>query len=173
MIQFSVSMDTDLVTNATLNRIRRNNNERTGKDIVQYVIPSKFRRTAYSEFPGTVRPRSRNYARWKRNKVGHDIPNVLTGKLRESLKAEGEGVQITKTANSGKVRMRFYFAAAGRLKSNGQLVKTGARESQRQELEALNDRQRQMLVKRQEERFIQAINDPQNRRKRAVKRARK
>lgn len=170
-VQLGMTFESDLVTARTLNRIRGENNERTGKDIVQYVLPAKFKTQAYAEYPGIVRPRQRKYARWKRAKVGHDIPNVLTGKLRDSLKAGRGGVRLTWTANGGRAYIRFYWASAGKM-VGGKLVKSGARASQRQEMEAVSDRQRDMLAKRQVERFTAAVNDPANRRKRAIRKAR-
>jgi len=170
-VQLSMEMSSDLVTARTLNRIRRENNERVGKDIVQYVLPVKFTRQAYTEYPGVVRPRRRDYAKSKRARVGHDIPNVLTGKLRDTLRAGGSGYKITRTAKGGKLKIRFYWAGAGRMEG-GRVIRSGARESQRQELEAVSDRQRDMLAKRMRDRFIAAVNDPANRRKRKIKRKR-
>lgn len=170
VVQLSAKFQTDLVTAGTLNKIKRENNERTGKDIVQYVVPSKFTLSAYSEFAGVVRKRNKNYRAWKQKKVGHEIPNVLTGQLKETFRSGGPGIRITKTANGGRVIMRVYWAAAGRMKANGTLVKSGIRESQRQELEYVSPKQNDMLAKRQADRFVAAVNDPKNRRKRAVKR---
>ena len=169
VVQLAAKFTSDLVTAGTLNRIKRENNERTGDDIVQYVVPSKFTRSAYSKFPGVVRRRNKNYRKWKERKVGHDIPNVLTGKLKETFRAGGSGIRITRTANGGRVIMRVYWAAAGRLKSDGTLVKSGIRESQRQELEYVSPEQNDMLAKRQADRFVKAVNDPKNRRKRSLR----
>ena len=169
VVQLAAKFTSDLVTASTLNRIKRENNERTGEDVIQYVQPPKFTRAAYSRFAGVVRKRNKNYRRWKQNKVGHDIPNVLTGKLKETFRKGGGGYRITRTANGVKVIFRVYWAAAGRYKSDGTLVKTGIRESQRQELEHVSDDQRDMLAKRQADRFVKAVNDPKNRRKRSLR----
>ena len=169
VVQIAAKFTSDLVTAGTLNKIKRDNNERTGEDIIQYVQPTKFTRSAYSKFPGVVRRRNKNYRRWKERKVGHDIPNVLTGKLKETFRKGGGGYRITRTANGGRVIFRVYWAAAGRYKSDGTLVKSGIRESQRQELEYVSPEQSDMLAKRQADRFVKAVNDPKNRRKRSLR----
>ena len=72
VVQLAAKFTSDLVTASKLNEIKRNNNEATGKDIIQYVVPTKFTRAAYSKFPGVVRRRNKNYRKWKERKVGHD-----------------------------------------------------------------------------------------------------
>lgn len=156
-VQMSGTFETDLVTPRTLNTIRRNMNEATGKDVVRFVVAGKFRPSAYSEHPGVVRRRSQKYAAWKLKKVGHATPNVLSGRTRALLSTPGPHARITKTANGGRV----YLKAPPHIKA--------WRESTRQEMEAVSPRQRDMLARRQEEFFGKAINDPKNRRKRRVR----
>lgn len=171
-VQMSFNFTSDRVTARTLNRIRRENNERAGKDIVQYVIPGKFKQSAYTEYPGVVRPRQKKYAAIKRKRVGHDIPNVLTGRLRDSLKASGDGTRVTATAGRGTVYIRVYWASKGKQLPNGKVIRSGIKESQRQELEAMSPQDLGLISRRMQERFIEEIKNPANVSNRTIRKAR-
>lgn len=166
MIGLSVGMSTDLVTNATLAKIRRDVNREAGKYITGPLLQSKFSQSV--KYDGGYTGRSPKYQRWKLRKVGHNIPNVLSGKLKQLLPQDAAN-RITATQNGGKVQLRPYWSAAGVYKSNGKVRRSGFTEKQRQEFEFIGRRQQQRLARHMENSFIEQINDPKNRRKRAVK----
>lgn len=142
----SINLTSDLVTKATLNRIRRAVNGDAGDWIIETVVPAKFTRSAYHE--GTAQRRTRKYRERKMRKVGHDIPLVLTGRMRSEVT---RSAKRTATANGGRVKLRNYFPMSGEMRG---------------ELETLSPRQTQRLARRMERQFEREVNDPANRRKR-------
>lgn len=142
----SIRLDSDLVTARTLNRIRRKVNEDAGDWIIDVVLPSKFTRGAY--FEGTALPRTRKYRERKMRKVGHDIPLLLTGRMKSEVTSSAKR---TATANGGRVKLRNYFPMRGEMRG---------------ELETLSPRQTERLARRMEREFERQVNDPANRRKR-------
>jgi hypothetical protein len=168
MIQFSVGMTTDIVTNSTLAKIRRDVNREAGKYIATGpILKSKF--TQSVKYDGGYTGRSPKYQRWKLRKVGHNIPNVLSGKLKQLLPQDAAN-RVKATQNGGNVTLRPYWSGAGSYKSNGKVRTSGFRESQRQEFEHLGSRQQQRLANHMRDSFLKQINDPKNARKRAIKR---
>lgn len=156
MMQISMEFTTDIVTKRVYNTIMRDTNRRVGQEVAKKVLPLKFNRYAYTAYPGVVMRRTQGYAKAKRKKVGHDIPNVYTGQMKAYVLSSGH--TITATRNGGRVYIRNYFKM---------------RESQRQELEVLNERDRGRMAKTAEEYFTRQIGLKKNQRKRAVKRRRR
>jgi len=150
-MQLAGELTSDLVTARGLNTIRREMNRDTGRYVVDTILSVKTTRSAYYEYPGIVNPRTPAYARRKRAQVGHDIPNVLTGRTREFVPANA---RVTATANGGRVYLRGPHPW---------------REAQRQEWEAISARQRDRMAKRQERFFAAAIEKPEHRRRRRVR----
>ncbi len=150
-VQLSTKFETDLVPARALSRIRRDVNRAGGKHVVESQLPGKFKTSAYRDYPGVVRKRSQKYTAWKRKKVGHEIPNVLSGRMSGYLPANA---RITATANGGRVYLRNYFPM---------------REATRQEMEAVSDRGRDRMAAVMEREFVKQIHDPANRRKRSVR----
>lgn len=167
MIALSVGMSTDLVTASTLGRIRRQVNRDAGAYIAGPILKSKF--TQSIKYEGGYTGRSPQYQKWKQKKVGHTIPNVLSGRLKDYLPKDA-AQRITATQNGGNVKLRPYWSAAGVRKSNGTIRKSGFLEKQRQEMEFMGSRQQQRLANHMADSFVKQINDPKNARKRAIKR---
>lgn len=157
-MQLNMEFTTDLVNKRTLNTILRDTNRQVGRYVGKTVLPYKFNRYAYTAYPGIVKPRAEKYAKRKWRRLGHNIPNVYTGVMKRYVLSEGAGHTITATRNGGRVYIRNYFKM---------------RESQRQELEALNDTDRGKMAKTAEEYFMRQIGLKKNQRKRAVKRRRR
>lgn len=149
---FHSTLTTDLVPKRTAARILRDVNRYVGSYIANTILPRKFSRQAYLEYPDVIRRRSKRYAAYKRKRVGHDIPNVLTGKMHRYVHQES---RITATQHGGRVYIRNYFPM---------------RAHQRQELEVVSGRDKTRIAKEQETLFERLVNDPRFRRKRAVKR---
>lgn len=166
VVAIQTSMTTNLVTARQLNTIRREINRATGQYIIDKVLPVKFTRSAYYEYPGIVKRRSKGYTARKRKQVGHDIPWRLTGASARDIPASA---QITATANGGRVKLRANWAGKATQKRGGKIARRGMRESQRQELEAVSQRQVERIARLQEKMFLAAINDPKNQRKRKLK----
>ena len=156
--QISYDFQTDVVNKRTHNRIIREANRKVGEFISNKVLPRKFSRHAYLDYPGVVRRRSRDYQRRKRAKVGHDIPNVLTGAMRGYVLTDNVGNKITATRNGGRVYIRNYFPMPAR---------------QRLELEAINDRDRSNMATTAAKHWFHEIGLKKNQRKRRVKGSRK
>lgn len=167
--QLHAKFETTLMTSRNLNSVRRDINQKTGEWIVTKKLPVNFSRSAYYEYPNVVRKRSKAYAKWKKNKVGHDIPWRLTGASAQQIPADAKARGITKTANGGKVKLRARWGGKALTKKGGGFAKQGMRESQRQELEAISPRQRDRMAKLQERLFADALKDPKNLRKRRRK----
>ena len=167
MIALSVGMSTDIVTLSTLAKIRKQVNVDAGTYITGPILKSKFSQSI--KYDGGYTGRSPKYQKWKQRKVGHNIPNVLSGKLKEYLPKDA-AQRITATQNGGNVKLRPYWSAAGVYKSNGKVRKSGFLEKQRQEMEFMGSRQQQRLANHMRDSFLKQINDPKNARKRAIKR---
>ena len=139
---------TDLVTARTHNKIMRTVNRETGEHIATKVTKKKFQKSALREYPGIVTPRGEKYNRRKQRKVGHTIPNVLSGRMREHVTSNS---RVTATRNGGRVMLRNYFPMQAR---------------QRQELEAMNQGDVARAQVHANNVWLREANKPKNRRKR-------
>jgi len=149
--EFHHEFTSDLVTPRTHARIMRDINRDTGEYVRDTIVPRKFTRQAYLEYPDVVRRRTKKYAERKTRQVGHDIPNVLTGRMRDEVPARS---RVTATQHGGRVYIRNYFPM---------------RESTRQELEVMNKRDRDRIRARALRMYEKETNRPENRRKRRRK----
>lgn len=157
MMQLSVELTIDTMTKAMLRKALREVNRAAGNHIVDTVLRRKFTTQAYMEYPGIVRNRGGRYTRRKQRQVGHNIPNVLTGRMKMSVLGLG-GSRVTATANGGRVYIRNYFPM---------------REAQRQELEVMNNRDRKRIADFMGDELRRLSRKPEYQRKRRVKRKRK
>jgi hypothetical protein len=154
VMQVSFRFTTDTVTVRNIPTIMRETNRATGEWVRNQVTKSKFQKSAYSEFPGIVQQRSKKYRAWKMKKVGHDIPNKLTGLSEWMVPA---GAYVTATSSGGRIRY----------KAPPHIGKW--REAQRQEFEALSDRQRNRMAQIQETHATNLMKQERFRRKRRRK----
>ena len=125
-LQVGFKFETSTLTARDEATVMRETNRHVG-EYWRKQTKSKFQKSAYSEFPGIVKPRTKKYRAFKLRKVGHDIPNKLSGLSEWMVPA---GAYVTATRNGGRIR----YKAPPHIRK--------WREAQRQEFEAVNDRQR-------------------------------
>lgn len=100
------------------------------------------------------RPRSGRYLARKRKQVGHGIPLVLTGRLRDAIR---RGVVIRATQYRGTARSRGYFPM---------------RNEMRGEIERITDAERRELVEWARKEYLRLAGKPEFKRRRQRRNAR-
>lgn len=167
-IQVGFQFDVTLLRKRDVPKLMNAANRFTGYAIRNYVTPKKFTMSAYSEYPGIVRRRSTAYNRRKMRRVGHTIPNVLTGETKSKIIPMST---VTATSSGGRLVLRSPWSGKGKQKRDGTIVRQGWKEAQRQEHEAMNDRDRDRIT-REQERFVRVeMRKPEYQRKRSLRRS--
>lgn len=148
---FNYRYSTNEVPASKLRTIHREVNRSLGRWVVTVQIKKKFTRSAYFEYPNVVRRRSPKYRAAKLRQVGHDIPNRFSDRMAVFVPANA---RPTATASGGRVYIKNYFPM---------------RVHQRQELEVLSRRDVAAMKRLGRDELTKAVNDPANRRKRAIR----
>jgi hypothetical protein len=151
-VQVGFKFETDALRPRDYATVSRETNRAVG-EYFRKQTSTKFKPEAYRRFP-EVKQRSKKYRAWKLKKVGHNDPNKLTG-LSEWLVPAG--AYVTATRNGGRIR----YKAPPHIKR--------WREEQRQEFEAVDNRQREGAAKTAETFFGNEIKKQKYRRKRRVR----
>jgi hypothetical protein len=152
-LQVGFKFEVDTLRPRDAATVMRETNRHVG-EYYRKQTQSKFQKSAYTEFPGIVQRRSKKYTAFKMRKVGHDIPNKLSGLSEWMVPA---GAYVTATSSGGRIR----YKAPPHIKK--------WREAQRQEFEAVSDRQRVGAAKTAETFFGNEIKKAKYRRKRRRK----
>ncbi|MCA9017266.1 MAG: hypothetical protein KDA77_18180, partial [Planctomycetaceae bacterium] len=98
-------------------------------------------------YPGAggyrFKERTKRYIKRKKKQVGHNKPNVLTGRLRKMVLS---GSVITATQYNARLRARSYFPM---------------KEWHRRELEVISNKEQRELAKKYKKDYIGLANKPQ------------
>jgi len=149
----SVELRSDLLTTRQHAKIMRDVNREIMERHRRLILRRHFEGTPETRAGGAwdYAPRSLKYNRWKKRKVGHTIPLVLTGKLKQIVLTQSK---ITATQHRSRLYVRGYFPMKPEL---------------RDEIEAVSSQDAAALVKWAKKEYIDRANDPANRRKRRRK----
>jgi len=163
MLNLSVEFITTSVRPRQLAKIMlRINKEVAPAHIQKAVTPSRFKQSIFHELPGVAQKRSKRYERRKLRQYGHNLPNVLTGRLKEHF-TSGAGVKPTGTQYGGKVTYRVYWAGQAKKKSGGRgFTRQGWRDANRAEFSTLSEREKLRLATAMEKDFQKQVNDAIN-----------
>lgn len=107
----SYQLDQTLVTARAHGQMMRLVNQSVLQRWRDRYLPLHFQGGATSRYG--YAPRSAKYTARKRRRVGHSIPLVLTGRLRDEIK---KNVKITATQHGGRIRSRGYFPMKAELR---------------------------------------------------------
>jgi hypothetical protein len=151
VLQLAFKLETRLVTKRTHAQIQNRLNEETMEKIRDDFWPKHFQNVPETS-PGAggyrYARRSARYERYKFKKYGHNLPLVLTGGLRSSVRSSAT---ITSTANRATLRSHSpHFL----------------RRRNKRELEIVSDREKKILAARYGERYVELANSPEYQEKR-------
>ncbi len=104
---------------------------------VMYRVKNQFLWIHFDNVPETYpgsggyrfKQRTEKYKRWKERKVGHQKPNVLSGRLRDTVLSSSV---ITATQHGSKLKAKGYFPMT---------------EERRRELEVISKKEQRILTK--------------------------
>lgn len=149
----SVELRSDLLTTRQHAKIMREVNREIMERHRRLILRRHFEGTPETRAGGAwdYAPRSLKYNRWKKKKVGHTIPLVLTGQLKYLVMMTSK---ITATQHQSRLYVRGYFPM---------------RQELRNEIEAVSKQDAATLVKWASKEYLTRANDPENRRKRSRK----
>lgn len=152
-MKLKITWDETLVTQRTHARMLRDNVRSAIYYHRDVVLPRHFtlagaRKYKYS--PRSQRTKIKKYKKYK-----HQLPNVMTGKMREIVLSQSK---VTGTQYGGRLYCKNYFPLDAR---------------RRYEIEQVTADEEQGTAKRIEKGYAKSVKDPNNQRKRRVKISRK
>lgn len=145
-VSISYEINADLVTKRVHAQIMREVNRGMLQRWAERYLPLHFEGGATQRYG--YRPRSAGYVARKRRKVGHNIPLVYTGRLREAIQ---KGVIIRATQHKASLKSRGYFPMKEELRGEieriteaerGELVEWAGKEYLRLAKQRQRERQR-------------------------------
>jgi hypothetical protein len=152
VVAINFEIKANLVTKRSHGQIMRQVNRGMLERWRDRFLPLHFEGGATQRYG--YRPRSGRYLARKRRMVGHGIPLVLTGRLRDTIR---RGVVIRATQHRGTARSRGYFPM---------------RNEMRGEIERITDAERRDLIEWGLAEYLRLAKRPEHKRRSRARNAR-